>query len=70
MEYEVYEDEDIKVGDIISLKEGKAILPYKQSKFNKYSVIGVCTEVNNNIIKVVNKGIVDVNVTRNSMYRR
>ena len=60
------EKEPIRVGDLISYwpETNKVtrsrIKHWKQADMNK--VIGVCTEVKDNIITYVNQGLVDVNV--------
>lgn len=61
---QLYEEENIQVGDILSLDP---ISNRVKLSFNKFldkdeQVIGVCEKIENNMIYVANTGILDVNV--------
>lgn len=60
----LYEDEIINIGDIISLDPISNCVKLSFNTFKKKDeqVIGICRKIENNLIYVANKGIIDVNV--------
>ena len=60
----LYEEENIEVGDIISLDPIANRVKLSFNRINKKDeqVIGICEKIENNMIYVANIGIIDVNV--------
>ena len=60
----LYEEENIEVGDIISLDPIANRVKLSFNRINKKDeqVIGICEKIENNMIYVANTGIIDVNV--------
>ena len=71
MEYEkLNSDENITIGDVLGLEpESNKVLLANTNRYTEQFCdihrIGVCTNVNNNIITVTSEGIVDVNTYGN-----
>ena len=60
---EKYNNEDIQIGDLISLKDNKAIRSiFVWNKKPDKNMIGVCTNIHNDEIEVATQGIADINV--------
>ena len=60
----LYEEENIEVGDIISLDPIANRVKLSFNRINKKDeqIIGICEKIENNMIYVANTGIIDVNV--------
>ena len=60
---ERYNNEDIQIGDLISLKDNKAIRSiFVCNKRPDKNIVGICTNIHSNEIEVTTQGIVNINV--------